>query len=264
MLYPAEVKNQFDHDDNERKTWLFLLLALLISLPMIGFYYLKNFDGEKYAILNHAYSRNNEIKEVELPDGSRVILDAGSSIRYPQNFHSGDRDVFVEGSASLEVKPGKKLNIHSANSLIQLSQGRVDVTAYPETDYLIVSAFNNGIKLIPNEFLPQKFIEVHEGKRIIKTKASPKLFSSSINSDTQFSVLMDMNCNKVPLQVVAAKYYRAFNQRLNFMPVGIGDYEISANFRGMSREEIVNMLCIMLTLKQENQDSLILLKGLAC
>ena len=45
--------------------------------------------GEKYSIV--------------LPDGTKVFLNAGTTLRYPDHFEGGSREVYLNGEAYLEV-----------------------------------------------------------------------------------------------------------------------------------------------------------------
>lgn len=45
-----------------------------------------------------------ETRELQLPDGSLIQLNADTKLRYPENFVSGPREVWVDGEAFLEVK----------------------------------------------------------------------------------------------------------------------------------------------------------------
>jgi len=38
-----------------------------------------------------------------LPDGTKVFLNAGTTLRYPDHFEGGSREVYLNGEAYLEV-----------------------------------------------------------------------------------------------------------------------------------------------------------------
>ncbi|MBO9631743.1 MAG: FecR domain-containing protein [Chitinophagaceae bacterium] len=67
-----------------------------------------------------------------LPDGSRVWLNAASSIRYPVAFRGPDRKVIVSGEAYFEVAPDqeKPFYVQTKNQLVQALGTSFNVNAY--------------------------------------------------------------------------------------------------------------------------------------
>ena len=47
--------------------------------------------------------------EVKLADGTEVILNAGSTIKYKNNYNTNNRDIFLEGEAYFKVAKNQYL-----------------------------------------------------------------------------------------------------------------------------------------------------------
>ncbi|MCC8411219.1 FecR domain-containing protein [Mucilaginibacter sp. UR6-1] len=72
-------------------------------------------------------------KVVLLDDGTRVTLNANSSLRYPENFNSDKREVYLTGEAYFEVfhDADKPFVIHSGKLLTHVLGTTFTVSAYP-------------------------------------------------------------------------------------------------------------------------------------
>ena len=72
--------------------------------------------------------------KIELPDGTRVTLNSGSFIRYPNNFGGDKREVYFEGEAYFDVKKNKsKPFIVSTGEIeIKVLGTQFNVSAYPD------------------------------------------------------------------------------------------------------------------------------------
>ena len=81
------------------------------------------------------------IREVSLPDGSRIWLNAAASLRYPQEFRDGEREVFLQGEAFFEVAQDTRhpFVIHSGKIKTVVLGTRFDVQAYPSDDHVQVA-----------------------------------------------------------------------------------------------------------------------------
>ena len=69
-----------------------------------------------------------------LPDGTKVWLNAGSSISYPVAFTGAKREVTMQGEVYFEVAKDKKhpFIVHAKESSIQVLGTQFNVSAYPE------------------------------------------------------------------------------------------------------------------------------------
>lgn len=73
------------------------------------------------------------ISSIVLPDGSKVWLNAGSKIRYPETFRKNHRDVELKGEAFFEVHSDKKhpFTVNTGNLQITATGTKFNVMSYP-------------------------------------------------------------------------------------------------------------------------------------
>lgn len=83
----------------------FLKIAAAIVVLVIGAIFISRMINDK--TLKEITVSNKLIKEVILPDGSKVTLDSGSILKYTEDFGNNDRSVFLNGEGYFEVTPDK-------------------------------------------------------------------------------------------------------------------------------------------------------------
>lgn len=72
--------------------------------------------------------------QVQLPDGTRVWLNAGSWLRYPTRFAGNERQVTLNGEAYFEVAPDKArpFRVLSQQQIVQVLGTHFNISAYEE------------------------------------------------------------------------------------------------------------------------------------
>jgi ferric-dicitrate binding protein FerR (iron transport regulator) len=91
-------------------------------------------DGDQPALpeYNTLVTPRGRQQELQLADGSRVWLNAQSSIRFPSTFPGSTREVTITGEAYFEVakNPQKPFIVHVNNSSIEVLGTHFNVMAY--------------------------------------------------------------------------------------------------------------------------------------
>ena len=114
--------------------------AMLIFVPWITLK-LNDSIADKQAVvaespkLCEVSTHNGETREVILPDNSRITLNAGSVIIYPEKFSATERSVFLSGEAIFEVTHNAEIPfvVNTADLAIQVHGTTFNVDAYPES-----------------------------------------------------------------------------------------------------------------------------------
>lgn len=114
--------------------------AMLIFVPWITLKLNGSIADKQAAIaesqkLCEVSTHNGETREVILPDNSRITLNAGSVIIYPEKFSATERSVFLSGEAIFEVTHNEELPfvVNTADLAIQVHGTTFNVDAYPES-----------------------------------------------------------------------------------------------------------------------------------
>src|SRR6185312_3634592 len=83
-----------------------------------------------------------------LPDGTRVWLNAASSITYPTEFCGKDRTVTITGEACLEIAkdPSRPFNIRTNTMDVEVLGASVDVNAYSDEGVIKTTPLEGGVR----------------------------------------------------------------------------------------------------------------------
>ena len=113
--------------------------AMLIFVPWITLKLNDRIADKQAAIaespkLCEVSTHNGETREIILSDNSRITLNAGSVLIYPEKFSSTERTVFLSGEAIFEVTHNETLPfmVNTADLTIQVHGTTFNVNAYPE------------------------------------------------------------------------------------------------------------------------------------
>lgn len=113
--------------------------AMLIFVPWITLKLNDSIADKQAAVaespkLCEVSTHNGETREIILPDNSRITLNAGSVLIYPEKFSSTERTVFLSGEAIFEVTHNETLPfmVNTADLTIQVHGTTFNVNAYPE------------------------------------------------------------------------------------------------------------------------------------
>lgn len=147
----------------KEKVLQFLRVAALFLLMFTGggvFSFLMFNRPEQAAAVSY-----NEIKaplgarsEVLLPDGSKVWLNAGSKIKYPDVFNKKNRDILLEGEAYFIVAKNAQLpfNVKTTDLNIVAVGTEFNVKAYGDEDFVETTLIEGSVSIWHNQLKQKK------------------------------------------------------------------------------------------------------------
>lgn len=120
---------------------------LIIPLLILCSYFLfNNQEINDTSVYQEVKSPHGTFSLVNLPDGTSVWLNGGSTLKYPQTFQKGQRDVYLSGEGYFEVHSDKQNPFIVKTDQITLTATGTafNIEAY-ETDSLTAVTMVNGI-----------------------------------------------------------------------------------------------------------------------
>jgi transmembrane sensor len=87
--------------------------------------------------------------QVLLGDGTRIALNSGSKIKYPSNFNSDKREVYVEGEAYFDVAHDetKPFLVHSGKLTVKVLGTSFNIKSYPGEDRIETTLVSGSVKI---------------------------------------------------------------------------------------------------------------------
>jgi transmembrane sensor len=181
--------------------------------------------------------------EIVLPDGSKVWLNAGSRLIYPEFFVDKNREVFLIGEAFFEVEHDDKkpFIVQTSELRIRVLGTSFNVSAYP-TDHLIETVLTEGkVKLEQhNSGLFPETTELKPGQLAAFSKTERTMQLKTV--DTEHYTLWKQNLIKfesTDLSRVVKKLERYFNIRFKYDDPFLGGIKISGKLELSDHRETV-------------------------
>ncbi len=150
-----------------------LKYAAVFIIAAVSSFLLLKYTGSLKEITEETFAEirtdNGSKSTIVLPDSTVIKLNSGSCLRYPDQFKEGNRQVFLEGEAFFDVRPGQPspFYVKTNNISIRVTGTKFNVKSFPEEQFIettlisgniIIEKFDNGnshkqqIKLNPNQF----------------------------------------------------------------------------------------------------------------
>jgi ferric-dicitrate binding protein FerR (iron transport regulator) len=123
-----------------------LKIAAVVVIFIAGAVYISNMLSNKK--LKEITVGNKLIKEIMLPDGTKVTLDAGSILKYREELGNNDCEVFLNGEGYFEVTPdkGRQFIVHTNLALITVLGTKFNVRAWEQNNKELVAVVDGKVR----------------------------------------------------------------------------------------------------------------------
>jgi len=201
----------------------------------------------------------------ELPDGSTVVLNENSIIKFPRKFTNGIREVAIFGEAFFEVTPdpNKPFIIHASGLEVKVVGTSFNVEAYPGRDYVKVTVNTGRVLVYPTD--TPKGQEESAGKLLTAgeiatySQQSGVLFKS-VNDD--LNVLSWKTGVLTFKEAKLADVFKAFEEKYQKQFIienpEVLNQRLTARYENQSLEDALETLSLIFNLKFENKERYIM------
>ncbi|MCF6223329.1 MAG: FecR domain-containing protein [Flavobacteriaceae bacterium] len=248
----SEAFNSFDKKTKERKirkiafrnnlNSILKYAAIFITVLGISFFVSKQSNSQK---LLSVYVPKGENRQVVLPDGTIVLLNSNSTLKYPSPFSKNNRKVELTGEAYFDVAKIKTkpfiINLPS-NMNIKVLGTSFNVKAYPEDSKNITTLFTGKIEL------------TYKNKKIIKNVMLPGTKADFTKTTNTMSISKTNLYNDVlawkkkmlvfkneSLKDIVNELNRFYDVDININNKKLEDLIFTASFKkGININEVIN------------------------
>ena len=126
---------------------------LIIPLLLLSVYFYFNPANPSNQLASNTireiYTKPGTRTQIDLPDGTRVWLNDGTTFRYPERFTGSHREVFVDGEAYFEVKsnPGNPFVVNNPMMNTVVTGTHFNLHAYSADNYFEATLLEGKIHL---------------------------------------------------------------------------------------------------------------------
>ncbi len=243
------------------------LLAFILGISSILFFgkYAKH-KGELTTITAPIGSKTT----MTLPDGTRIWLNAGSTLKYTEQFNRQKREVNLEGEAYFDVAKNPKLpfTVEAADIKIKAIGTAFNVKAYPEEKRVettlvkgLVEIERTGSKdrilLKPNQKITFFNVSLKSNAQTNRTYTSNHDENSRLSGITGKDVKLNKEINteketcwkegklifdREPLINLVTKLERRYDVHFTFASEKLKSYRYTGTFDDVSLEQIMNAM----------------------
>lgn len=106
-----------------------------------------------YTLQNTISTPNGGQYQLVLPDGTKAILNAATSLTYPAEFHGSERLVQLNGEAYFEVAKNKKMpfRVKAGNQTVEVLGTHFNVNAYTDEAFVKTTLLEGSVKVSSGE-----------------------------------------------------------------------------------------------------------------
>ena len=186
-----------------------------------------------------------EVKEVALPDGSKVILNRYTSLSYPNKFNKKNREVQLSGEAYFDVTKDKThpFIVKTAEINVQVLGTEFNIEAYPKDELIKTTLFEGSVAVSSDEenlrliLVPNESAIYHKGEKKLDKEQTLQINDEIAWQNNAF------NFNDLPLKEIARQLSNAFKVTIQITSPELSAYKISARFvNGEGADEILSLL----------------------
>ena len=219
-------------------------------------------EGSKALVYNKLITPKGGSYQLTLSDGSRVWLNAGSSLRFPVSFHDSVRSIYLEGEAYFEVHPSSQaFVVHSGTLETRVLGTSFNISAYQD-DNMIQTTLVEGKVLISGKAesgkLEELFLEPNE--QALWETDSGKLTSTEVDASGYTSwVKGKLEFHQESLEQVMKRLSRWYDFEYQFENEAARDLNFSARLDRSARiSDILDMLAMTTEVRFEYKGKKIL------
>jgi len=179
---------------------------------------------------NPAYTTITGENYFRLPDGSTVLVNAGSSISYSDSFGVKDRKVILDGEAFFDVKhdPAHTFTVHSGSITTSVLGTAFNVKAFPGENQVVVTVVRGKVRVSDDT---HTFATITPNQQVIVDVTTRESEQVIVNTTTELAwkepyIILDSTPVKAALRLIAGKYHKSIRIEGN----GLNDCRVTSVF----------------------------------
>jgi len=207
------------------------------------------FKPNKFNSLNEIIVDRAQTIIITLPDDTRVTLDAGSTLHYPDRFGEQERQVYLNGEGFFEVTASKEtpFYIHTAEAAISVLGTKFNVRAWQQNKKVTLTVLEGKVSFQPEN------VDDPMAKVIVSRGQYSEIIENSYPSNPQYIdtkrnlswLDREMYFQNVPLLEVLDQLERWYDLEIILTDVSIANNRVTIFIEPKEIEEILEVISLM-------------------
>jgi ferric-dicitrate binding protein FerR (iron transport regulator) len=251
----AQIHHSIEMSSLKRSTMRQFLIgfskvaAILIVPLFVALFFLlqHNLSKNRLEAQNTIAAPRGTIKQLTLPDGTEVWLNAGSNLSYNKDaFNDKIRKVNLTGEAYFEVtkNPHKPFIVHANEISVKVLGTKFDVKSYNEDSKVNVTLMEGSVRLTDSQETPSNLCLLKPNQQATLNKQSRKLAIRSVDAQNANEWIRGKFIfENEELDQIAHCLEREYNVTIQIRDNGIKQLRFYGIFkRTQSLDEILNIV----------------------
>lgn len=216
-----EARQLLKRIEHKKRTWFRRIAvaatatAAVLCLVLGGITYLDYINEQQISYLE-ASTSYGERKQVTLPDGTQLILNSCSRIRYPDRFVGNQRRVELEGEGYFRVQRNEKQTfiVNTPRFDVRVLGTCFDVKAYLSDEVVSVDVESGKVQVD----MPEAMMRLQAKERVFINTISGEYNKRREDRTVAVWRKGGLRFSSTPINDVAKELERVYNCRITFAP----------------------------------------------
>ncbi|WP_103068330.1 FecR family protein [Aquimarina sediminis] len=246
---------QFSSKRSKSKVYYYTAMCSSIVIPLIMVWYLfSSFPNTNFVVnttdffgsnTNEVITQQGDHKMVTLPDGSTVVLNAGSRLTYPEKFKDNIRKVTLVGEAFFDIKRdiNKPFFVNTDDINIKVLGTSFNVKSYPDDEKIETTLITGKVEIFQQQ--KEQTIVLEPSQRAVFDREKSNIVVDKVNSIhiiawQKGKLIFD----KTPLKQVVLDLNRKYDVEFVINSDSLLQYKYTGEFDNLTLEEVLELLRI--------------------
>lgn len=182
-----------------------------------------------------------------LADGTRITLDAGSRLRYPEVFSGDTRDVFLSGEGYFEVASDaeKPFVVHADRAVVKVLGTRFNMRAW-QMDKTVTVAVVEGKVSLGSEETVQESVVIANGQASTLPESGPPAEPYPVDIEKHMGWMRnEVFFERAPLGEILYQLERWHNVRFVLEDSSIAAEQLTVHIRGKALDDVLELISVL-------------------
>jgi transmembrane sensor len=236
--------------------------ALLLTVGTYTTWQVVMSPREHQTAMRELATPNGQRATAILSDGSRIILNAGSQLRYPADFGRAPRDVYLEGEAYFEVShdAARPFRVHARGGVVHDLGTRFTVRAYPEPPRVDVVVAEGKVSLRRDQATATDSVVLEPGQLGRLAESGPPAVVTGVDVDAQIAWTRgSLVLEGLTLEEALPQLERWFDVEIRVADHSLASRRIYVRFRDETLTQVLDALSLALSARYERSSRVVTL-----